>query len=70
MRGRLVWQQGSTALEVDSRLVILEEKLAGGTTAVAPWVENYLGFQSINGVELAAKDGCSCQERRRKDQRV
>ena len=35
--------------------VVLEEKLAGGTTAVAPWVENYLGFERINGVELAAK---------------
>jgi thioredoxin reductase (NADPH) len=37
------------------KTVILEEKLAGGTTAVAPWVENYLGFQSINGVDLAEK---------------
>jgi len=37
------------------KTVILEEKLAGGTTAVAPWVENYLGFQSIDGPELAEK---------------
>ncbi len=37
------------------KTVVLEEKLAGGTTAVAPWVENYLGFESIDGVELAAK---------------
>jgi thioredoxin reductase (NADPH) len=37
------------------KTIILEEKMAGGTTAVAPWVENYLGFQSINGVELAEK---------------
>jgi len=35
--------------------LVLEEKLAGGTTADAPWVENYPGFQSINGTELAQK---------------
>lgn len=35
--------------------LILEEKLAGGTTADAPWVENYPGFQSIDGTELAQK---------------
>jgi thioredoxin reductase (NADPH) len=37
------------------KTLILEEKVAGGTTADAPWVENYLGFQSINGTELAEK---------------
>lgn len=37
------------------RTLILEEKLAGGTTADAPWVENYPGFQSISGTELSQK---------------
>lgn len=37
------------------KTLVLEEKMAGGTTAEAPWVENYLGFQSINGIELAEK---------------
>ncbi|MGA3192054.1 MAG: FAD-dependent oxidoreductase [Candidatus Bathyarchaeia archaeon] len=35
------------------KTLILEEKMAGGTTADAPWVENYPGFQSISGTELA-----------------
>ena len=35
--------------------VVLEEKLAGGTAADAPMVENYLGFPSIPGSELAQK---------------
>lgn len=37
------------------KTLILEEKIAGGTTADAPWVENYPGFQSISGTELAQK---------------
>jgi len=37
------------------KTVILEEKLAGGTTADAPMVENYPGFSSIAGTELAQK---------------
>lgn len=35
--------------------LILEEKLAGGTTADAPMIENYPGFSSINGRELTEK---------------
>jgi thioredoxin reductase (NADPH) len=35
--------------------LVIEEKMAGGTTAEAPLVENYPGFQSISGVELAQK---------------
>jgi thioredoxin reductase (NADPH) len=35
--------------------IIIEEKLAGGTTADAPLVENYLGFQSVSGIELSQK---------------
>ena len=37
------------------KTVVLEQKLAGGTTADAPWVENYPGVQSISGAELAQK---------------
>lgn len=37
------------------KTLIIEEKLAGGTTADAPIIENYLGFQSINGMELSQK---------------
>jgi thioredoxin reductase (NADPH) len=33
----------------------LEEEIAGGTTADAPLVENYLGFDSVNGLELSQK---------------
>jgi thioredoxin reductase (NADPH) len=37
------------------KTLILEEKLAGGTTAEAPLVENYLGFESISGMDLSQK---------------
>lgn len=37
------------------RTVVLEEKLAGGTAADAPMVENYPGFPSVTGTELAQK---------------
>lgn len=37
------------------KTLILEEKIAGGTTLDAPTIENYPGFQSISGLELAQK---------------
>ena len=37
------------------KTVVLEQKIAGGTTADAPWVENYPGFQNISGAELVQK---------------
>jgi thioredoxin reductase (NADPH) len=37
------------------KTLILEERIGGGTTLDAPWVENYPGFQSIAGTELAQK---------------
>ena len=37
------------------KTIVFEEKLAGGTTGDAPWVENYPGFQNISGTELAQK---------------
>jgi len=43
------------------KTLVLEEKLAGGTTADAPVVENYLGFQSIGGRELAQKMVAHCR---------
>jgi thioredoxin reductase (NADPH) len=41
--------------------LVLEEKMAGGTTADAPLVENYPGFQSISGMELAQKMVAQCK---------
>lgn len=43
------------------KTLILEEKMAGGTTADAPLVENYPGFQSISGIELAQKMVAQCR---------
>jgi len=43
------------------KTLVLEEKMAGGTTAEAPLVENYPGFQSISGVELAQKMLAQCR---------
>jgi thioredoxin reductase (NADPH) len=37
------------------KTVVLEEKIAGGTSADAPLIENYLGFRRITGFELAQK---------------
>jgi thioredoxin reductase (NADPH) len=41
--------------------LVLEEKTAGGTTADAPLVENYLGFQSVSGMELSQKMVVHCR---------
>jgi len=43
------------------KTLILEEKMAGGTMADAPLIENYPGFQSINGRELAQKMVTHCR---------
>jgi len=43
------------------KTVILEEKMAGGTTADAPLIENYPGFQRISGIELAQKMAAQCR---------
>jgi len=43
------------------KTLILEEKMAGGTMADAPLIENYPGFQSINGRELAQKMVAHCR---------
>ena len=37
------------------KTLVIEEKIAGGITAEAPLVENYPGFQSISGSDLAQK---------------
>jgi len=44
------------------KTLIIEEKLAGGTTADAPIVENYPGFSQINGSELADKMTFHCRK--------
>lgn len=37
------------------KTLVLEEKIAGGTTADAPMIKNYPGFISVSGFELAQK---------------
>ncbi len=37
------------------KTLILEEKIAGGTVADAPAIQNYPGFESISGLDLAQK---------------
>jgi thioredoxin reductase (NADPH) len=44
------------------RTLIIDEKLAGGTTADAPLVENYPGFPEIGGGELAEKMVLHCRK--------
>ena len=44
------------------KALILEEKLAGGTVGDAPVIENYPGFEKINGVELAQKFAAQCRK--------
>jgi thioredoxin reductase (NADPH) len=43
------------------KTLVLEEKIAGGTTAEAPLVENYPGFQNISGMELTQKMVAQCR---------
>ena len=44
------------------KTAIIEEKLSGGTTGDAPLVENYPGFNSIEGAELADKMTTHCRK--------
>jgi len=44
------------------KTLILDERLAGGTTAEAPLVENYPGFPQIVGTELADKMTLHCRK--------
>jgi thioredoxin reductase (NADPH) len=44
------------------KTLTLEEKISGGATADAPLIENYPGFQSINGRELAQKMVAHCRD--------
>ena len=43
------------------KTLILEERIVGGTTADAPFVENYPGFQSVSGAELAQRMANHCK---------
>ena len=36
-------------------VIIFDMSLGGGTVAINPVIENYLGFDSITGAELAAR---------------
>lgn len=42
--------------------LVLEEKLAGGTTLDAPLVENYLGFTKISGLDLVQNFAAHAKE--------
>jgi thioredoxin reductase (NADPH) len=44
------------------KTLILEEKMAGGTTSDAPVIENYLGFPQVSGAELAEKMVLHCRK--------
>jgi thioredoxin reductase (NADPH) len=44
------------------KVLIIEEKMAGGTTSDAPLVENYPGFAQISGSELAEKMALHCKK--------
>jgi thioredoxin reductase (NADPH) len=44
------------------KTLILEEKMAGGEAAVAPWIDNYPGFESISGPELVKKMAAHCRK--------
>ena len=44
------------------KALILEEKMSGGEAAVAPWIENYPGFESISGPELVEKMTAHCRK--------
>lgn len=43
------------------KTLVLDEKMAGGTTSDAPLVENYPGFVHIGGAELAEKMASHCK---------
>src|SRR3989304_7159645 len=44
------------------KTLILDEKMAGGTTGDAPVVENYPGFAQVTGAELAEKMALHCKK--------
>ena len=44
------------------KTLVIDEKIAGGTTADAPVVENYPGFSQIGGGELAEKMTLHCRK--------
>ncbi|MEM2675735.1 MAG: thioredoxin-disulfide reductase [Candidatus Bathyarchaeia archaeon] len=44
------------------KTLIIEEKIAGGTVGDAPVIENYPGFESIGGAELAQKFAAQCRK--------
>jgi thioredoxin reductase (NADPH) len=44
------------------KTLIIDEKMAGGTTADAPVVENYPGFSQVGGAELAEKMVLHCRK--------
>jgi thioredoxin reductase (NADPH) len=53
---------GMYAARSGLRTLIIDEKMAGGTTADAPIIENYPGFLKITGGELAEKMVLQCKQ--------
>ena len=37
------------------RTLVIEKGICGGLVAEAPWIENYLGFEGLKGMDLAEK---------------
>ncbi|MEM0006697.1 MAG: thioredoxin-disulfide reductase [Candidatus Bathyarchaeia archaeon] len=53
---------GIYAVRSGLKTLILEEKIAGGTAADAPIIENYPGFERISGLELMQKIVAQCRK--------
>ena len=53
---------GIYAVRSGLKTLIIEEKIAGGTVGSAPVIENYPGFGSISGAELAQKFAAHCRK--------
>ncbi|MEM2912190.1 MAG: thioredoxin-disulfide reductase [Candidatus Bathyarchaeia archaeon] len=52
---------GIYAVRSGLKTLIIEEKMTGGTTADAPIIENYPGFERISGSELMQKMAAQCR---------
>jgi thioredoxin reductase (NADPH) len=53
---------GIYAVRSGLKTLIIEEKIAGGTAADAPIIENYPGFERVSGLELMQKFVAQCRK--------
>jgi len=58
---------GMYAARATRKTVCLEKYLPGGQIAITGEVEDYLGFEHIEGAELGMKQGCYNIYRRKSD---